>query len=486
MFSKDQYDQILYSLPSFYQDFLPVDNNLLKLVQVYAKTINYVWELMNEAEDSSHITTTRTLSTIPYFKINIDDAMYDLTTARVLSRMSFEEQIQYMDKEQKYASLVFNYKDNAPEPMVYAMRLFVNFSDKQPLRLYEDYFLRSNRLYLLPNYVQKRKQSVHYLHAFDIKYNEYTLEKNFGTRFSIQAGPLLPRFEYRDVLEAFMRVFQGDMTIKSIREGIQLATKWEQFKLEDYKSPTISGRKKQLYKEWVISPFKFIVSLPEELIPDKIKVNIVRTLLNEVKESQTDFMIFYDIIRHDPYRVPMWRFPTIYYNRGDQLQPEMKASISKVKMTFREFPLDLYGRYDTAFFYNLNLQYDDPPANEIVSIKTYPKNVKDGAKTEERVYIKHYKLVIPRQFKATKVPETGAIRFSTAPNKDTATHFELHGSATPEGPYELVETIANNPNAPIISFTHNANGSGKLYYKSRSKVLNTYSLFTLPIDTTAL
>lgn len=368
LLNKKQVEELLYDLSSFYRDFLPVDNQLMKLFDIYAHTINYAWDVFGEAHDSKYVSTTRTLSTIPYFKVNIDEAMYDLKTTQMLTRMTFEEQVAYLDKERKYASFVFNTKDAAGEPTVFSMRLFTKFSDGDALRIYEDYFVRSNRLYLLPNYMLKRKQTVHFLHAFEIKINDNSLEKNFGSRFDINAGPLLPRFEYRDVLEAFEKVFKGDMTIKAIKESIKLATKWETFKLEDFKSPNISPRKKQLYDDWIVSPNKFLLTLPESLIQDKVRINIIKSLLEEAKQADKDYMFFFDIFRKDFYTPRSQSFPTVRYNRGEELFVQDEQHVEQVKMTFIDYPLDVEGRYDTSYSYNYNLQYDDPPGNEIIGL----------------------------------------------------------------------------------------------------------------------
>lgn len=487
MLNKKQREELLYSQSSFYRDFLPVDNQLLKLYDIYAKTIDYVWNVFGEANDSRVISTTRTLSTIPYFKVNIDDAMYNANMSRVIARLSFEDQIAYLEKEGKYASFVFDIQDASGISNVYAMRLLVNFDDKEPLRLYEDYFLRSNRLYLLPHYVQRRKKSVHYLHGFDIKVNDFTLEKNFGSRFNIEAGPLLPRHEYRDVLEAFMRVFRGQMTIRSLKESMQLATKWESFRLEDMKSPTISKRKLKLYEDWIISPNKFVVSLPEILIPDKIKINIIRALMSEAKEADKDYMIFFDIERIDPYIFPMNRFPTIRYQRGEQMTPTEESSLSMVSLMIKEYPLDVAGRYDTAFFYNLNLQYDDPPANEIISILQKPRTMEENINMSDQATVTHLTSPrIPRNFTAAKNATTGDITFSLTPNQDETTQFELYNCTTEFGQYDLVEVIDNNKTVATLTFQHSAKDSTKRYYKSRAVGTNTQSLLTLPINVDAV
>lgn len=481
MLSKKQREELLYSLSSFYRDFLPVDNQLLKLYDIYAKTINYAWDVFGEAEDSRFISTTRTLSNIPYFKVSINEAVYDLNTARMLSYMGFEEQIAYLEKEKKYASFVFNNKDAAGDPSVYGMRLFVDFSDAEPLKLYQDYFLRSNKLYLLPSYIQRKRKAVHYLHAYDVKVNDYTLEKNFGTRFNLEAGPLLPRYEYRDVLEAYLRAFQGDMTIRSLKESIKLATKWDDFRVEDMKSPTISKRKLKLYEDWIISPNKFLVSLPEELISDKIKINIIRALMSEIKEADKDYMVFFDINRIDPYALPMKHISKVRQLKGETLTPADDLPFNMVKLTAKEYPLDVTSRYDTLFFYNLNMQYDDPPANEVVSVKLNRKPIVENATPAEDVSVTHNKYVIPRNFTMHNTVDAAGsndLYFTVSSSSEPNVQFELYGSMLEFGPYELVETLPNDPSIPTLTFEHNAAQTSNLFYKARAVYQNQPSLFT--------
>lgn len=483
MLNDKQLENLLYELSSFYRDFLPVNNNLEKLFKVYAHTIGYVWEQYQEAGDSRFVSTTRTLSTIPYFKVSIEDALYDLSTARILARKSFDEQIAYLDKERKFASFVFQEKDAAGDPIVYSMRLFNSFTQEAPLEYYRDFFIRSNRLYLLPSYIQMRKTPVQHLHAFDIKVNDHTLEKNFGSRFSLQVGPLLPRYEYRDVLEAFIRSFKGGMTIKAIKDSIQLATKWDDFKLEDYKSPHISPRKKQLYDEWFISPFKFLVSLPEYLIPDKIKVNIIRTLLNEIREQHTDFMFFFDIERYDPYPMPMKRIPTIRYNRGDRFRPEEDVHISKSSVRVVDNPFDLFGRYDSTFFYNWNLKYDDPPSNEIISVHAKGKIAKDQGKIGDQASITIIDVPVPRGFSVEKDSEAQLFNLAVK-TMDSVDRYELYGSTEKNGEYTLIESTPPSSDTEVTSFTHQPDGTGYTFFRVKSVAGDATSLWSTPINIT--
>ena len=485
MLDKKQLDDLLYQLSSFYRDFLPVDNALLKLYRIYSQTLSYAWTVFQEAEDSRYITTTRTMRTIPYYKLSIDSAMYDLNTARILARESLANQIAYLDKHELYEPFSFSQADLGGEPTVASCRLFVGFTDTVPLVLSEDYFIRSNRLYLLPKYVQRKKKATHFLHAFDIKVNDNTLEKNFGTIYKLQTGTLFPRHKYRDVLEAFSRSMKGDMTIKQLRESIALSTKWETFKVEDKLSPTISPQKKKLYDDWIVSPNKFMITLPESLIKDKIEQNIVRMLLSEVKDVIYDYMIFFEIDRNDQMPALMDRKITYMHERIDGMIPESDVAFHK-KMEFVDYAFDLFGRYDTTFKYDLSLQYDDPPGNEVISISQTGMTFRERTPLEEsrtrvRVFTDPR---IPRSFAGTK--SNNEVVFSLKVNTNSTTKFEPHGADEESGPYSLIESLNNNPSGNSLTFQHHANSEGKRYYKARALSGNKRSLFTMPVDIQAL
>lgn len=484
MLNEWQSEQLLEKLSSFYQDHLPMDNQLLELYDLYARTIDYVWNVYHEANDSRFVSTTRTLETIPYAKIHLNNAAYDLNTARRLSRMTFDEQIRELDDEGLYTELHFGRYDASGPPIIYSLRLFVGFGDDEPLELYKDYFVRANRVYLLPHYIQNRTRTVYHMHAFDVKKLSHTLEKNFGSLFRMEVGPLLPRYEYRDVLEAFIRVFQDDMTIKSIRENIQLATKWRNFALHDYKSPFISTQKKRLYDDWVISPLRFLLVLPESAIQDKVKVNIVRSMLHEVKESQTDFMIFFDIHRIDGHTLPMERYPTIDVHKIESVTPQDYSEENKVLLKFVEHPLDVAGRYDTSFYYNFNLQYDDPPANEIISIKQKEQFEDVSNNNYSQAKIRFNAVMIPRNFQSSSDGEGSPVYLSVSNADDNAYRYELFGGATEEGPYHLIES-QNKPNEDQLEvvFETDARETPYTFFKVRNRDTDgNYSLYSLPIN----
>jgi len=287
------------------------------------------------------------------------------------------------------------------------------------------------------------------------------------------------------VLEAYARSMKGDMTIRQLKEAIALSTKWRRFRVEDRLSPTISPRKKQLYDDWIISPNKFIVSLPEELIAEKIKQNIVRSLLAEIKEQDKDYMIFFEILRNDLMPTIMKAYPKIRYRRGEKMEPEDNAHINHLKYHFVEFWFSLYGRYDAKFAYDLSLQYDDPPGLEVVSIHLGGLTFRNSMEASENVQVTVYAdPMIPRGFRATKNNTT--VSFSLNRSTDSTTKFELYSADERNGTYSLVESLNNGSSGTTLNFQYHANLSGKRYYKARAISPSQQSLFTLPVDIQAL
>lgn len=482
MLTQKQLDDLLFQMTNFYRDYVPNDNALMKMFNAYSHTIDYLWSLYEEAGDSKFISTARTAQTIPYYKVNIDDAMYTPEMARKLLQMSsFESQISYLDSQQLFASFIYSTPDNSGDSELMGMRLFADFNQTQPLKLYQDYFIRSNRLYLLPEYILGRTQTLHYLHAFDLKLNDHTLEKNFGTLFDLKVGNLLPRYQYRDVLDAFNRVFQSQMSISSIRNAITLATKWQGFDVQDMKSPTISEAKLKLYQDYIISPLKFIVTLPEELIPDKINANIVRTLLDEVKQSQTDYMVFFEIERDDEYSPPDDDVEKVHYQRGETPELSDNSYVNQVEMAFMEYALDIAGRFDDSYKYDLDAQFDDPPDNDTATITDY-KNWMDEGQIPDTITVTHHTLMIPRHFTGTINASNDVVTFTMDPNQDATTSFQIHGSSDLNGDYSFLGSVTNNKAAAAggITFTYNSANSGMFYYKGRSTDGTNYSMFTLP------
>lgn len=534
-------EDLLYKMTSFYQEHLPIDSSLEKLMKIYMKTASMVQKEYEFVNDNMILEGARMMHTIPYFKIDITNGKYNVRRAKQLSLLSFETMLSEMDRNNEYVTLAFEDKESRT-PIIYSMDLKISFVSDESLTLYKDYFIRENRLYLLPSFILERDVVVNFLHAFEIKVDRKTLEKNWGSLFKVEAGPLLPRYQYRDVLSAFQRTLSSDLTIKDISDGIRLATKWEEFKIEDIKSPHISIAKKRLYDEWMLSPSKFIATLPEHLIKDKLRLNVLLSLLDEVREVQTNYMVMFDINRKDVMNIPdpnkhmismklkdlytsidkssrflgmTWTdylfdyasmydsfleydldgafydykrkqdfiFPTINLRVTDKTSLNDEKEVSRVSLSTKEF---MSFENEIIPYFDNNFSYDDDIEYDLIELNRFDSQAKfDTPKLfqADRFMIRQINFPeIPRQFSFSETDESGIYRFECRPNDDGTMLFELHGSYYEEGPYEQLDSRTNDVLLDKIAFIHNANVSGKRYYKIRAVAGSSKSFMTLPIN----
>lgn len=532
---------MIYKMTNFYHEQLPVDSSFEKLLKIYVKTVAMVWRKYEYMESNLLLEEAKTLDTIPYFKLDVREGMYDKRTAQYYKTVLFETMLSEMDKNNYFVTLNFN-EQGSRTPIVYSMDLKTGFASEKSMELYTDYFIRENRLYILPDFILSKEQVLVSLHAFNIKIDRKTLEKNWGSLFAVEAGPLLPRYQYRDVLSSFQRTLMSDLRIKDIRDGIRLATGWKEFKVEDRLTPSLSIAKKRLYDEWMISPSKFLVSLPEYLIKDKLRLNVLLSLLDEVKQSQTNYMVAFEILRKDTIEIPDPSKKMISMKLRD-VYTHTDRQRHKISMDYTDYFYDVYSMYDsflyydydtskydnkrkmdfyfpkslmtvedrpalddesrtpfvsmargenlalgneTVPYYDYNFSYDDDVSYDLVEVNRFDaQSYFDQPKLNQtdRFYVKHVEFPeIPRNFSYVYDMTIGYNRLSIRSNQDGTMTFELFGSESKDGTYELIETRENDPSLEKITFLHNANESGKRYYKVRAVAGSSVSFLTLPVD----
>lgn len=293
-----QLEEIIVSIPKFHVDYSPENGLMLKLAEVYQKSIQYAQSLMDEADGSLTPGGTPLLHTLPYFRIPMKEAWYTPDFAQLLIDMPFEKQIDWLNREGKYVQLSFG---EERETEVYQMRLkrFFGASNETSLELLEDYFVRENKIFLLPRFIINTTQQLSHLHAFEIKLNRKTLEHIWPTPFEDDVRQYLPRYEYRNAVEAYHHLMQSDLTIRAFKRAIAQATGWDEYNVQDEHSLDLSRAKKRLYKEMHISPATFIVTIPERLTGDRIRINVAITLVDEAKQTETHYWFFVDVLRTD-------------------------------------------------------------------------------------------------------------------------------------------------------------------------------------------
>lgn len=484
--NENDIQQIVGQMTNFYGDHLPYDSSFVRILNTYGKIFTTLYSEVNAVQNNAAVDTAETLHSLPYFKLDTTSGLYDSLYAKELLTLSFELQIANLDQKGIFVPLSFS-KSTVRTPIVCAMKLQTAFDGKTQLQMYEDYFLRANKLYLLPGFILKGNHASHTLHAFDIKVDDKRLESNWGVLYDVELGVLLPRFEYREVLRGYDQSFSGPMTISNIKEAIRTVTNWNQFELEDYKSPSLSATRKRLYDNFILSPSQFIISIPEAIISDRVRISLLANLLEQLKEPQTNFVMFYDIARTDEYT---------HLEDPDIVSFQLHATDSHIDQDHRTKTIthlaedfmfsqesDIY--YDTNLRYDLNSAFDLEPRSSFDSSGNFDNSSFDAIQVPStddfRVYTRTFP-EIPRLYSASA---TGTdVQVVCRPNTDGTVQFDLYGATAIDGPYTLLTSAVNDTAAVQIVMNHDAISTRNTYYKIKA-IADTYSsMFTLPLSVT--
>lgn len=504
MFDKEV-EQLLEEMSSFYKTYLPTDSAYSRLLNAYIESFLALWQEAQYYRSHVALETAPTLQTIKYAKVDINEALYSKREALRIQRFStLEEKITALTKENKFITFEFS-ELGSRIPMVYDMELKESFGSEETLTLYEDYFIRNNRMYLMPEYIIRVEHQLGILHAFNIRVDNMMIEKKWGSIFEIETGPLMPRYKYRDIISAFRQVMSGNLSIKEIKEAVTLATGWEEFNIQDRMSPKLRAGLKRLYDDWMISPARFIVTLPEDLIKEKMELNVLLSLLDESKEVHLNYLVLFMILRvdyfdryHDEKKISM----SMRIDDKNQMHEDISGRMRtrQTDLLFRT------NRYDTGRNYEFKLRYDaetlgrianDPPPGDRED-PTYQENVWDSegdaqfddpqtafdipwAHLPEYVKVEHVNFPqIPREAVLAKGVENQVI-FTFNTNDDGTTAYELLASKEKYGRYEVVNRFDNNPAFPKNSIIHNETNEEMRYYKIRAIAGRAVSLATVPL-----
>lgn len=476
--------RIIGQMTNFYGDHLPLDSSFIRLLGIYGKLFTVAYGEADAVRNNSLIDTTETMHTLPYFKLDVTMALYDMALARQLQFLSFEMQIATLDKKNLFIPLSFLRKGSRI-PLVCALTLRSTFASTIDLELNLDFFVRGNKIYLLPNFILNGNNLSGVLHAFDIKLDDKRLESNWGVLYNVELGALLPRFEYREVLHGYDQAFSGPITISNIRQAIKTVTNWGQFDLEDVKSPTLPASKKRLYDNWILSPLQFIVSIPEEIISDRVRISLLANLLEQLKEPQTNFVMFYEFERLDDFDdADDSSFAAHEINATEQEEGE-DHHVLNLPMLAEDFMFsqeaDIY--FDSNLRYDFNSAYDLEPKSEFDGSGNFDTTGFDAVQVPSTddffVYVRTFP-EIPRLSAASVAGNM--VTVTCRPNNDGTLQFGLYGATAVDGPYTFLSFTDNDPLAAQIVMNHDANITGNTYYKIMAVAGDYDSLFTLPLQ----
>lgn len=493
MFEKDV-EKLVEYMTSFYREHLPMDSSYERILNAYIQSFLALWQEATYLRKHISLEGVPTLSTIKYSKIDATSAVYSRAEASKIKQMSnLEEKISELNKLGYYEEFVFS-ELGSRVPIVYDMVLKVRFDDEKSLVLYDDYFIRNNRMFLLPEFILSEERQVGELHAFDIQVDNSMIEKKWGSYFDIESGPLLPRFKYRDVVGAFRRLLSSDLSIRSMKEAVRLATGWEEFDIQDRYSPNLNASLKKLYDDWMISPARFIVSLPEELIAEKMQLNILLSLMDESKEAQTNYLVLFKVFREDILNYSDEYMPSVQMGLREVIKPgdthNRSFSMNARDTLFKE------NRYDIGRFLDFKLHFDSNDVGDLKAGMDEGEHViMDDADLRmdtpwpyqiERYVVTHVEYPeIPRDLIAARV-DADNISFTFTTNLDGTDRYELLGSSEEYGIYTILESMDNDVNDTEHIIIHNASTSGMRYYKIRAIAQKEKSLLTLAVDSSTL
>lgn len=478
MFEKDT-ENIISQMSSFYQDNLPMDSRYTKLLEVYIHTLLPLWEEVKYLDSHLNIDSSPTLHKITYAKVSVAEVLYTKNEAlEMLKFNTLEERIRELDRKERYVQLRFS-ELGSRTPKVYSCTVKSRFDDTDDLLLYEDYFIRDNKIYILPNFILRTEKVTKEFHLFDIYVDNMLLEKKWGTYFNIETGSLISRSDYRNVLSALHRLLMSRLTIRDIKEAIALATGWEGFDVVDIKSPHIRPSIKKLYDDWRISPARFVTIVPEEIIADKIRLNILLSILDEAKEEQTNYLIIFDISRTEDIgeftkdvlkKMIRLKNKDFHSSADDSL---VKPTVKKTDIFFPVHRYDYGRRYDVRMIYNSTGGSEedavlDSPYQDLYTDEELLMDQPWKYKTEYAT-IRHSTFPEIPRLATLEITEGDEVKISVRANDDGTEYFEVLGSDEEYGIYESVGIFANDEvDATANSLNVGAISGSKRYYKVKA------------------
>lgn len=467
---------IIGELSSFYNEYLPIDSHMAKFFQYLLEALKDFIYQTEYTKETLLLHTTPTLKNMEYAKIDLERARYDKLRAKELKLLPDTDSIlERMDELNLYHEFHFNTISDR-KPLVYAGEFYLEFTKRTKLQLYHDYFIRDNRLYIMPDLIMNAAHAIGTIHAFNIKYNDYTLEANYGSFFPLEMDLLLPRYRYKNALIAFRRLMASNMYISDILDAVELATERQGMNIYDIKSRDINEALFRLYQEFFLSPLDFIVQLREEHIAGKIDTNIMIMMINAAREQQTYFWLIYSILRVDDFR-PEEEFRVFLNTKlEDDFEGGDKGtrnfSIRKEDDLFYNPLFDSENEYDTILLYD-----EDCDVNEATVMDLLRYRMDIGITMDmpwefredfAQIVVKDHP-EIPRNFKVSG----NNLVFDK--NKGLTDKYEVHHS-TDGKTFTLFKEIEHNAADAVITIPL---GSKKGYYKIRTTERHFTSMFSL-------
>lgn len=298
--NKYDIDSMIGTMSSFYVEHLPIDSTY----RVWLDKVVDAWKGFREeilyVHDCLLPENTPTLKNFLYYKLSLKPALYGKDIAKQLlgDFETIEERVLALDEMGYF--IEFEFTEINPRPLeLYSLELALDFEKKTVLTQNEDYIIRKNKIFLLPEFVLNNNRLLGEVHAYNVRANNFALELNWGNFFPVEAQFLIPRFEYKTFVEAYFRLMNSKFFIKDMKEAIHKVQGKFTADIFDVASRALPKEFKALYDEYFLSPLDFIVRLDEEDIFDKTETNMILHMIMTTKEAHVHFWLFYTIMRED-------------------------------------------------------------------------------------------------------------------------------------------------------------------------------------------
>lgn len=486
-------EQMIEEMSSFYLNHLPIDASFHKWLESVVDAWKLYQRELEHIHESTLPSTTPTLKTIPYFELDIKKGLYDKVEAKRIKMLTEPDQIILTLIELGYYVDLEFWRVGTDTPLVYSMDLYMDFEKKDKLVLNKDFYIRRNKLFIMPDYILKTNRITERFHAFEIKVNDYGLELNWGDNIPIRVPLLMPRFQYRDLVEAYNKLLFSDFYIRDMKNAIMNFTYKNEIDIWDVISKTIPPSLKRLYTERYLSPLDFIVRLEEEDLFDKIQTNVILHMLMETKEEQVYFWLIFAILRLSEFEAEEEIAFTVYPpGVGDDEDDDDKFDAEdnheqKIIIEYEdEFFCNPYYDGKTREYDFQDKPYDDEDENcmSLTMEATFDDphlNMDDDLEMDSREKITYDRFEV-RIIQHPEIPRgynvSGkTIRFNK--NKGITDSYEIFASKDGKD-FELIHTIQHESAPESISYQiPNEIASKMRYYKIRSKERIHYSLFSL-------
>ncbi|MCX8074110.1 MAG: hypothetical protein N2749_00800 [Clostridia bacterium] len=311
-----------YNLPSFYKDYANDLEAFKILLQAYEEVFSIISDYIDQTSDDLIINKMGTYKSIPFQRIDVTDATYDISellykdsTNLYLQTIEYEtsnlsisdkiniwnnkltikQKMDILDLHEKYVSFI-SLKDIADTnknktPEIIDFELYDDKGNRMIKNL--DYSFKNNVLYLFRKLSTKDEYGKRIIILKNIFLDYNTPENTLGLSLKIPYDKNFTKNEYRDLMEAFLYGALGGPTVRNFNNSFKTLLYKSGFTVHDQKTND-AIKKTFWYPEHGrsrLGPFDFIVSMPVESYYDTDRYKIIKKYISMIAPAYTNYVV---------------------------------------------------------------------------------------------------------------------------------------------------------------------------------------------------